>query len=47
MGVSQVSLDHDALERETHKIGTELAAAFPSGARHPMRALDSRAMELA
>ena len=47
MGVSQVSLDHDALERETHQIGTELAAAFPSGARHPMRALDSRAMELA
>jgi len=47
MGVSQVSLDRDALERETHQIGTELAAAFPSGARHPMRALDSRAMELA
>jgi len=39
--------DSDSLERETHRIGTELAAAFPSSARHPLRALDSRAMELA
>jgi proline dehydrogenase len=36
-----------ALERETRRIGGELAAAFPSGARHPLRAIDSRAMELA
>jgi proline dehydrogenase len=37
----------DALERETHKIGAELAAAFPASTRHPLRAIDSRAMELA
>jgi proline dehydrogenase len=47
MAVSQETLDRDALERATHQIGAELAAAFPSGSRHPMRALDSRAMELA
>ena len=29
------------------EIGAELAAAFPSAARHPLRALDARAMELA
>jgi RHH-type proline utilization regulon transcriptional repressor/proline dehydrogenase/delta 1-pyrroline-5-carboxylate dehydrogenase len=37
----------EALERETHRIGGEIAAAFPSSARHPMRAIDARAMELA
>jgi RHH-type proline utilization regulon transcriptional repressor/proline dehydrogenase/delta 1-pyrroline-5-carboxylate dehydrogenase len=42
-----MSLDGDSLELEVRKIGTELAGAFPSAARHPMRALDSRAMELA
>ncbi len=47
MSAQQARLDGDALERQTHEIGAELAAAFPSGARHPMRALDSRAMELA
>ena len=31
------------LEREIRRIGAELAAAFPSAARHPMRALDARA----
>src|SRR5262249_59118059 len=36
-----------ALESEIHRIGEEIAAAFPSSARHPMRALDARAMELA
>lgn len=35
------------VELETRRIGGELAAAFPSGARHPLRAIDSRAMELA
>ncbi len=30
-----------------HRIGREIAAAFPSASRHPMRALDARAMELA
>src|SRR5947208_6829304 len=39
--------EHDALESEIRRIGGEIAAAFPSSARHPMRALDARAMELA
>jgi RHH-type proline utilization regulon transcriptional repressor/proline dehydrogenase/delta 1-pyrroline-5-carboxylate dehydrogenase len=37
----------DELERDIRRIGAELAAAFPSVARHPVRALDARAMELA
>ncbi|TMM07854.1 MAG: hypothetical protein E6G05_02445 [Actinobacteria bacterium] len=36
-----------SVEREIRRIGAELAAAFPSAARHPMRALDTRAMEIA
>jgi RHH-type proline utilization regulon transcriptional repressor/proline dehydrogenase/delta 1-pyrroline-5-carboxylate dehydrogenase len=39
--------EREALESEIHRIGGEIAAAFPSSARHPMRALDARAMELA
>ena len=39
--------DREALERSIHKIGSDLAAAFPSSARHPLRALDQRAMDLA
>jgi len=39
--------DREALERSIHEIGTDLASAFPSSARHPMRALDQRAMDLA
>ena len=35
------------LEADIHRIGGELAGAFPSGARHPVRTLDARAMELA
>ena len=35
------------LEDEIQRIGAALIAAFPSSARHPVRALDSRAMELA
>jgi len=34
------------LEEETSRVGRELAAALPSRARHPMRALDEKAMEL-
>jgi len=34
-----------ALEPEIRRVGAELAAAFPSPARHPMRALDEKAME--
>jgi RHH-type proline utilization regulon transcriptional repressor/proline dehydrogenase/delta 1-pyrroline-5-carboxylate dehydrogenase len=42
-----LSTDLDALESQIRLIGGGLAAAFPSSARHPMRALDARAMELA
>ncbi len=35
------------VERELRGVGEDLAAAFPSGSRQPLRALDSRAMELA
>jgi RHH-type proline utilization regulon transcriptional repressor/proline dehydrogenase/delta 1-pyrroline-5-carboxylate dehydrogenase len=34
-------------ERDVYAVGADLAAAFPSSARHPLRALDARAMELA
>ena len=37
----------ELVERETRRVGTELADAFPSVARHPIRALDARALELA
>jgi RHH-type proline utilization regulon transcriptional repressor/proline dehydrogenase/delta 1-pyrroline-5-carboxylate dehydrogenase len=37
----------ESLEPDIRRIGAELAAAFPPAARHPMRAIDSRAMELA
>lgn len=36
-----------AVERDTRRIGLELAAAMPSLARHPVRAVDDRAMQLA
>ncbi len=34
-------------ESEVKRVGRELAGSFPSGVRHPLRALDNRAMELA
>ncbi|HEX8065373.1 MAG TPA: proline dehydrogenase family protein [Thermoleophilaceae bacterium] len=34
------------VEAELEEVGRALAAAFPSHARHPLRALDERAMEL-
>jgi proline dehydrogenase len=37
----------DQTEAELRRVGAELAAAFPSAARHPLRAMDARAMELA
>lgn len=37
----------EAVEAELGRVGRELAAAFPGNARHPMRALDARAMEMA
>ena len=42
-----MSTVQDSTEQEVRRIGAELAAAFPSAGRSPMRALDSRAMELA
>jgi proline dehydrogenase len=39
--------DDAAVERELHEIGAGLAAAFPSAARQPLKALDARAMDLA
>jgi proline dehydrogenase len=35
------------LETEIQRVGEHLAASFPSSARHPVRALDARAMDLA
>jgi RHH-type proline utilization regulon transcriptional repressor/proline dehydrogenase/delta 1-pyrroline-5-carboxylate dehydrogenase len=40
-------VDEPALEREILAVGRALAAGLPSSARHPLRALDDRAMELA
>ncbi len=47
MSESVAAPEREQLEREIRRIGGELAAAFPSSARHPVRAIDSRAMELA
>ncbi|HEY6397876.1 MAG TPA: hypothetical protein VIX82_10525, partial [Solirubrobacteraceae bacterium] len=47
MSIQPASIDRDELERQIREIGRELAEAFPSTARHPLRALDSRAMDLA
>jgi len=35
------------LEHDIREIGARLAAAFPSAARHPVKALDAKAMDLA
>src|SRR6187402_3601178 len=35
------------LEAEVQRIGRELAGRFPSPARHPLRSLDQKAMQLA
>ena len=37
----------ESVEREVRLVGADLASAFPSAGRHPVRALDARAMELA
>src|SRR5919107_3806722 len=39
-------MDHAAVERELVEVGRSVAARFPSRARHPVRALDSKAMEM-
>ena len=38
------SIDHPALEREVLTVGRRLAERFPAAGRHPLRALDERAM---
>jgi proline dehydrogenase len=40
-------VDGDELERSIRQIGTDLASAFRSNTRHPLKALDQRAMDLA
>jgi proline dehydrogenase len=40
-------VDGDPLEPAIREIGADLASAFPSNTRHPLRALDARAMDLA
>jgi RHH-type proline utilization regulon transcriptional repressor/proline dehydrogenase/delta 1-pyrroline-5-carboxylate dehydrogenase len=42
-----MALTADQLEADIHRIGRDLADAFPSSARHPLRTLDTRAMDLA
>jgi RHH-type proline utilization regulon transcriptional repressor/proline dehydrogenase/delta 1-pyrroline-5-carboxylate dehydrogenase len=41
------AVDEDDLERSVREVGTDLASAFPSSVRHPLRAIDQRAMDLA
>lgn len=45
--MAAADLQEETVEREIRRIGASLSEAFPSLARHPMRALDTRAMELA
>ncbi len=40
-------MDEAALERELFELGGRLAASLPSNARHPLKALDTKAMDLA
>jgi RHH-type proline utilization regulon transcriptional repressor/proline dehydrogenase/delta 1-pyrroline-5-carboxylate dehydrogenase len=47
MTAEPASRDGDPLERSIREIGTDLASAFPPSTRHPLRALDARAMDLA
>ena len=42
-----MALTADELEADIRQIGGDLADAFPSTARHPLRTLDTRAMDLA
>ncbi len=40
-------MDEAALERELFELGGRLAASLPSNARHPLKTLDAKAMDLA
>ncbi len=41
------TLNEDAVEQELRRVGAELWRSFPSSARHPVKAFDARAMEMA
>ncbi len=41
------TISEDAVEQELRRVGAELWQAFPSSSRHPVKALDARAMEMA
>jgi proline dehydrogenase len=45
--MSTEAIATEELERELRQIGTQLHASFPSALRHPVRAVDARAMEMA
>ncbi len=47
MDAQALASAEDPLERSIREIGTDLSRAFPSSARHPLRTLDARAMDLA
>lgn len=47
MADARAAVGDPALEEEIRSIGGALAAAFPSAARHPLKALDARALDLA
>jgi RHH-type proline utilization regulon transcriptional repressor/proline dehydrogenase/delta 1-pyrroline-5-carboxylate dehydrogenase len=40
-------VDTASLERELHDVGRQLAGSLPKGTRHPLKAADDKAMELA
>ena len=44
--MAQKALTVDELEPDVQRIGRELVSAFPSPARHPLRTLDEKAMQL-
>jgi proline dehydrogenase len=46
VATNATTIDEARLEREIAEVGRELVACFPSPARHPIRALDERAMQL-
>ncbi len=45
-GPAGAAVADEALEAEVQRIGRELADAFPGPARHPVRSLDKRAMQM-
>jgi RHH-type proline utilization regulon transcriptional repressor/proline dehydrogenase/delta 1-pyrroline-5-carboxylate dehydrogenase len=43
----EAAIESAALEQEIQRVGAKLHASFPSALRHPMRAVDARAMDMA